>query len=200
MTSSSNIRKKPWRSSSLWTPSGLLERLQFYVRNADQSFCMDFKQLGPVLDLYGTVAAQNAIVRDVMMLENQLPLFLLQKLLELQFERSKENAEKRLHRLLRLICQELSPFTFKLPDDSKLHIDIKRGHLLEVLYYSIVPLSNNHNTNVQLNKKLAMLLIHPACQPLYMKTMRLLHPRCQPFHDLYGTISLSRLAPPVRRT
>ena len=124
----------------------LLERLLFYVRNADQSFCMDFKQLGPVLDLYGTVAAQNAIVRDVMMLENQLPLFLLQNLLELQFEGSKANTEKRLRRLLRIVCQELCPFTFKLPDDSKLHIDIKRGHLLEVLYYSIVPLSNNHNT------------------------------------------------------
>jgi hypothetical protein len=123
----------------------LLECLQFYVRHADKSSDVDVKQLGRVLDPTGTSAAHNSIVRDLMMLENQLPLFLLQKLLELQLG-SKAKAEERLSRLLRLVCQELSPFSFKLPEDSNLHIN-ERGHVLEVLYYAIVPVSNNQNPN-----------------------------------------------------
>jgi len=52
--------------------------------------------------------------------------------------------EERHRRLLALVFQELSPFTFKLPEDSRVHID-GRGYALEVLYYCITPLSNNQN-------------------------------------------------------
>jgi hypothetical protein len=80
-----------------------------------------------------------------MMLENHLPLFLLQKLLELQLG-SKAKAEERLSSLLSLVCQELSPFSFKIPEDSNLQIN-ESGHVLEVLYYAIVPVSSNQNAN-----------------------------------------------------
>jgi hypothetical protein len=80
-----------------------------------------------------------------MMLENQLPLFLLQNLLELQLG-SKAKAEERLSSLLRLVCQELSPFSFKLPENSNLHIN-ERGHVLEVLYYAVVPVSSSQIPN-----------------------------------------------------
>ena len=116
------------------------------MRRANKTPDTDFKLLGRVLDLSGTSAAHNSIVRDLMMLENQLPLFLLQKLLELQMG-SKVKADERLSRLLRLVCQEFSPFTFKLPDNSNFYIN-ERGHVLEVLYYAIVPsVSNNQNPN-----------------------------------------------------
>ena len=121
----------------------LLECLQFYVRHANETSDTDVKQLGQVLHPTGSSAAHNAIVRDVMMLENQLPLFLIQKLLELQIG-SKAKAKERLSRLLRLLCQELSPFSFRLPDDSNLHIN-ERGHLLEVLYHAIAPVSHIQN-------------------------------------------------------
>eukprot|EP00253_Pinus_taeda_P003099 PITA_03099 len=49
--------------------------------------------------------------------------------------------------LLRLVCQELSPFTFKLPEDSKIHT-IERGHILEVLYYAIVTIPNIDGPNI----------------------------------------------------
>lgn len=121
----------------------LLECLQFYVRHADKSSDIDIKQLGRVLHPTGTGSTHNSIFRDLMMLENQLPLFLLQNLLELQLG-SKAKAEERLSSLLRLVCQELSPFSFKLPEDTKLHIN-EKGHVLEVLYYAIVPASSNQN-------------------------------------------------------
>jgi hypothetical protein len=120
----------------------LLECLQFYVRHANKTSDADFKQLGRVLHLSGTSAAHNSIVRDLMMLENQLPLFLLQKLLELQTG-SKIMAEERLSSLLTLVCQELSPFTFNFPDNSNFHIN-ERGHVLEVLYYAIVPIVSSN--------------------------------------------------------
>ncbi|GLJ35897.1 hypothetical protein SUGI_0720310 [Cryptomeria japonica] len=76
--------------------SFVLECLQFYVKQADQSskeLASEVKQLGRVLDPSGRSATHNAIMRNLMMLENQVPLFLLQKL----------------------------------------------GHVLEALYYSVVP-------------------------------------------------------------
>ena len=100
----------------------LLECLQFYVRQADQNSDADVKQLGRILDPSGTSATHNSIVRDLMMLENQLPLFLLQKLLDLQLS-SEAKEEERLCTLLRFLCKELSPFSFKLPEESKFHID-----------------------------------------------------------------------------
>lgn len=124
----------------------LLECLQFYVRQADENSDADVKQLGQVLDPKGTSAAHNSIVRDLMMLENQLPLFLLQKLLELQLG-SETKAVERLCTLLRLVCEEFSPFSFKLPEDSKIHTN-ERAHVLEVLYYAIVPVSNNEDPNI----------------------------------------------------
>lgn len=124
----------------------LLECLQFYVRRADQNSDMDVKQLGRILDPTGTSAAHNSIVRDLMMLENQLPLFLLQKLLALQLG-SEAKVKERLSTLLRFVCQELSPFTFKLPKDSKIHT-IEGGHVLEVLYYAIVTVPNIEDPNI----------------------------------------------------
>jgi len=123
----------------------LLECLQFYVRHADKSSHVDVKQLGRVLHPTGTGSTHNSIFRDLMMLENQLPLFLLQNLLELQLG-SKAKAEERLSSLLKLVCQELSPFSFKLPENSNLHIN-ERGHVLEVLYYAVVPVSSSQIPN-----------------------------------------------------
>ena len=61
----------------------LLECLQFYVRHPDKKFHKSVKPLGRVLDSTGTAATHNSILRDLMMLKNQLPLFLLRKLFEL---------------------------------------------------------------------------------------------------------------------
>lgn len=119
----------------------LLQCLQFYVRYLDQSSHDDVKNLGRALCPTCHGAADNYILRDLMMLENQLPLFLMKMLLELQLG-SKAKAEERLSILLKLVYQELSPFVFKVPENSYLHIN-ERGHLLEDLYSAIAsPLSN----------------------------------------------------------
>ena len=66
--------------------SFVLECLQFYVTRADMASSQmpsKVKRLGPVLDPSRRRTTHNAIMRDLMMLENQIPLFHLQKLLEI---------------------------------------------------------------------------------------------------------------------
>eukprot|EP00253_Pinus_taeda_P006616 PITA_06616 len=55
---------------------------------------------------------------------------------------SKAKAEERLSILLKLFCQELSPFGFDVPQNLNFYIN-ERAHLLDVLYNAFVPLSNN---------------------------------------------------------
>ncbi|GLJ35826.1 hypothetical protein SUGI_0719310 [Cryptomeria japonica] len=120
--------------------SFVLECLQFYAEGKDQAsspMSSKVKRLGRVLDPSRRSATHNAIMRDLMMLENQLPLFLLEKLLEIELG-SQAKAEERLCNLVNLACKEWSPFMLKMRNSSRLCIK-ERGHILEVLYYSIVP-------------------------------------------------------------
>ncbi|GLJ35883.1 hypothetical protein SUGI_0720150 [Cryptomeria japonica] len=130
--------------------SFVLECLQFYVKQADQAskeVASEVKQLGRVLDPSGRSATHNSIMRDLMMLENQVPLFVVMKLLEMQLG-SHDEAEKRLCNVVCAACEELSPFMFKMPDSSRRRIK-ERGHVLEVLYYAIVPAAAIDNGNTQ---------------------------------------------------
>ncbi|GLJ35868.1 hypothetical protein SUGI_0719910 [Cryptomeria japonica] len=65
--------------------SFVLDCLQCYVKRADRtsSQVSQVKRLAIVLDTTHRSATDNAIMRDLMMLKNQLPLFVLQKLLEI---------------------------------------------------------------------------------------------------------------------
>ncbi|GLJ35865.1 hypothetical protein SUGI_0719860 [Cryptomeria japonica] len=115
--------------------SFVLDCLQLYFKRANQSssnVSSQVKRVGRVLDPSRRSATHNAIMRDLMMLKNKLPLFLLQKLLEVQLG-SEDKAEESLCNLVSLSCEELSPFMLKMWDSSKLCIK-ERGHILEVLY------------------------------------------------------------------
>ncbi|GLJ35888.1 hypothetical protein SUGI_0720200 [Cryptomeria japonica] len=77
--------------------SFVLECLQFYVEQADQSSKEVASEIGSI-----------------------------------------DKAEERLCNVVGAACEELSPFMFKMPDSSRLRIK-ETGHVLEVLYYSVVP-------------------------------------------------------------
>ncbi|GLJ35851.1 hypothetical protein SUGI_0719640 [Cryptomeria japonica] len=118
--------------------SFLLECLQFYLKRGDRTsseVSSQLKRLGSVLDTSRRSATHNAIMRDLMMLKNQLPLFVLQKLLEMQLG-SQDKAEERLCNLVTLACEDWSPFMLKMRDSSRLRIK-ESGHILEELYNSI---------------------------------------------------------------
>ncbi|KAL0463954.1 UNVERIFIED_CONTAM: hypothetical protein Slati_0283000 [Sesamum latifolium] len=90
-----------------------------------------------LVGLAGNKAAHNAILRDISMLENQIPMFVLRKLLELLFS-SCEKADESLFRMLIGFCEELSPF--KMEEDLPNIFQVRdSAHLLDVLYRFCVP-------------------------------------------------------------
>ncbi|CAN1143019.1 Putative UPF0481 protein At3g02645 [Linum perenne] len=78
----------------------------------------------------------NAMVRDVVMLENQIPMIVLRKILEVEFG-SKEIGDDKLKEMLVGFCREVSPFMIM---DDFVGIQVSRSaHLLDYLYATIVP-------------------------------------------------------------
>ena len=65
--------------------SFLLEFLQVYSIKAGWLLTRVSSRMSHLVDYAGTKSAHNAILRDMVMLENQIPLFVLRKVLEFQF-------------------------------------------------------------------------------------------------------------------
>ncbi|CAN1143047.1 Putative UPF0481 protein At3g02645 [Linum perenne] len=76
------------------------------------------------------------MVRDVVMLENQIPMIVLRKILEVEFG-FKEIGDDKLKEMLVGFCREVSPFTIM---DDFVGIEVScSAHLLDYLYATIVP-------------------------------------------------------------
>ncbi|CAK9172074.1 unnamed protein product [Ilex paraguariensis] len=119
--------------------SFLLEFLQiFAIKEGNKKLLTSVSsRMSHLLDIAGAKSAHNAILRDMVMLENQIPSFLLRKMLEVQFS-SVELADNMLVSMLIGFRRELSPF--KMKDEEHPHIRVwEHVHLLGVLYSSIVP-------------------------------------------------------------
>ncbi|CAN6459368.1 unnamed protein product [Victoria cruziana] len=134
----------------------------------DASFLLDYLNLCAIdhrqpsarmshLIYRGRKAARDAISRDIIMLENQIPLFLLAKLLEFQCA-SPQESERRLAMMLIGFCKELSPF--KMVDGpSQIQPSDQGGHLLQVLYHTVVPpaeitLESNQQSGERANEEI----------------------------------------------
>jgi hypothetical protein len=125
----------------------LLEFLQIYAvaaaNDGDVASAGDGKALQRVssrmqhlVDFAGRKSAHNLILRDMLMLENQVPLFLLRRILEPQCASADEAAEL-LARMVTGLMRELCPF--RMMEKSPVIDAGKHAHLLEVLYYLLVP-------------------------------------------------------------
>ncbi|CAN7075927.1 unnamed protein product [Brassica oleracea var. botrytis] len=113
-----------------------------WIMAIDSSFLIEFLKVyygfGKVETLINRVG-HNEILRDVMMLENQIPLFVLRKTLEVQLE-SKESADALLFSVLTGLCRDLSPLVIKFEDGEILKAEIHEcNHILDFLYQMIVP-------------------------------------------------------------
>nr|CAB3467237.1 unnamed protein product [Digitaria exilis] len=96
-----------------------------------------------LVDFTGRKSAHNLILRDMLMLENQVPMFLLRKILEPQCS-SADDAGELLARMVTGLMKELCPFKMM---GSFPVIDVgKHAHLLEVLYYILVPKPEDDST------------------------------------------------------
>ncbi|XVF74811.1 hypothetical protein PTKIN_Ptkin13bG0141100 [Pterospermum kingtungense] len=116
--------------------SFLLEFLEIYAMKEGKLLTRISSRMAHLVDYAGRKSAHNSILRDIAMLENQIPLFLLRKMLEVQSE-SLEQADDLLLSMLSGLCKELTPFKMMkvLP---KIHVS-DTSHLLDCLYDMIVP-------------------------------------------------------------
>ncbi|KAL9371164.1 hypothetical protein Peur_036304 [Populus x canadensis] len=117
--------------------SFLLEFLEIYaIKEGIAITRVSSRSMSHLVDYAGRKSAHNAILRDMAMLENQIPLFVLRKILEVQLS-SLELADDMLCSMLLGFCKELSPFKL-MQDIPKIHIS-QCAHLLDYLYDMIVP-------------------------------------------------------------
>ncbi|KAJ6829201.1 putative UPF0481 protein [Iris pallida] len=124
--------------------SFLIEFLQIHAANSSAQVLA--RSLSKRIESERTKIFFNMMLRDIMMLENQMPLFLLRKLLGLQLP-TKELASDELARVLAVFAKEVSPIksmeNFPLVDDVA-----SRPHLLDLLYCMVVPRAAGTDENV----------------------------------------------------
>ncbi|AES77821.1 hypothetical protein MtrunA17_Chr7g0220521 [Medicago truncatula] len=137
--------------------SFLLEFLQIYTIQ-DETMILSFSsRMSHLFDYGGRKLGHNAILKDIVMLENQIPLFILRKMLEFKFT-SLELADDMLILMFIGLYKEISPFKVMEHDYSDIVVS-ECAHLLDFLYNMIVPkldeqsdlvveLENQHNDNV----------------------------------------------------
>ncbi|GMH03612.1 hypothetical protein Nepgr_005451 [Nepenthes gracilis] len=116
--------------------SFLLEFLQTYAANDTKALVLPVSRMSHLVDSAGKKSTQNAILRDMVMLENQLPLFVLRKVLEFRLQ-SVELADDKLFLMIMGLCQDLSPF--KMLEDLPRFEVSDCAHLLDFLYRVVVP-------------------------------------------------------------
>ncbi|KAL3633101.1 hypothetical protein CASFOL_026085 [Castilleja foliolosa] len=105
-------------------------------------------RLSHLINLSGNKTAHNAILRDIVMLENQIPFFVMRMLLEFQFS-SLDTADQFLVDMLTCICHEISPFKVS----SSPRIDIKESpHILDFLYHFIMPKTEEPSEIIEIDE------------------------------------------------
>ncbi|GAU33108.1 hypothetical protein TSUD_259590 [Trifolium subterraneum] len=115
--------------------SFLLEFLQYYAMKEETK-----KLISSHMSHVGRKLSPNGILRDIVMLENQIPLFVLRKMLEFKFSSSslsQENADDVLILMFIRLFKEISPF--KMFEEYPNIQVLECAHLLDFLYDMIVP-------------------------------------------------------------
>ncbi|OWM87912.1 putative UPF0481 protein At3g02645 [Punica granatum] len=99
----------------------------------DKDFLKSSEHLEFLADSTGRKLAEDAIMRDAMMLENQIPIFVLEKLLTLECPGNRKIVKEIFPQILVGFCKCLSPI--KLPCSAyTAEKALKSAHLLDLLY------------------------------------------------------------------
>eukprot|EP00258_Populus_trichocarpa_P029078 XP_024445097.1 putative UPF0481 protein At3g02645 [Populus trichocarpa] len=115
--------------------SFLLEFLQIYSVKENEVLWTISSRMTHLLDYSKRKSAHYVILRDIVMMENQIPLFVLRKVLKFLLM-SAESADDMLISMLLGLCKELSPFKMVELEKTKV---LEHSHLLDSLYDIMVP-------------------------------------------------------------
>ncbi|XP_010250391.1 PREDICTED: putative UPF0481 protein At3g02645 [Nelumbo nucifera] len=126
--------------------SFLLEFLHINaVRKGSRNLTKVSSGMAYFIDYARTKSDYNPILRDIVMLENQIPLFLLKKILDYQCLSPEIDADDVLYSILMDLCKELSPLkmihNFQRTR-KRVSFSEHFHHLLDFLYSTIVPRLN----------------------------------------------------------
>ncbi|KAJ6849857.1 putative UPF0481 protein [Iris pallida] len=124
--------------------SFLIEFLQIHSANSTQVLA---RSVPKRIENERTKIFFNMMLRDIMMLENQMPLFLLRELLGLQFE-TKELAADELARALAVFVKEVSPIKYSMENFPLVDDVASHAHLLDLLYCVVVPKAAGTGENI----------------------------------------------------
>ncbi|XP_062163755.1 putative UPF0481 protein At3g02645 [Alnus glutinosa] len=116
--------------------SFLLEYLQTYSAETEDSLMRISSKMTHLIDYSRRKTTHHAILRDVIMLENRIPLFLLRKVHS--FYQLHEDHDKVLDTILMGFCNDLSPIKYINCQHLREEC-FERAHLLELLYYLVAP-------------------------------------------------------------
>nr|XP_010905001.3 putative UPF0481 protein At3g02645 [Elaeis guineensis] len=149
----------------------LFEFLRNYS-NAEGKVFRKVTTMSHMVDAARMKLAYNCILRDIMMLENQIPLYLVRKILRFQCP-SYQIADEELSNMLIGFVKEVSPFEVMKNFSS---IDVKNyAHLLQLLYFMIVPkamesIGTINKTEVHVDIP-ELKETKPMCNPNYVKQL-----------------------------
>ncbi len=117
--------------------SFLLEYLQTYSTKSEGSLMRISSKMAHLIDYTLRKTSHHAVLRDIIMLENQIPIFLLREVHS--FYQLDEDHDQVLATMLMGFCKHLSPI--KCINDNKNFKEecFTKAHLLELLYYMVVP-------------------------------------------------------------
>lgn len=116
----------------------LLEFLKIYaVKEGRLQEATISSKMSHLVDLQGKKSSHNALLRDFLMLENQIPLFILKRMLQSQFSLPEVSDEMLLTMLMGL-SKDLSPFKTAKTSMKAYQLD-NFAHLLDYLFRAIVP-------------------------------------------------------------
>jgi hypothetical protein len=116
--------------------SFLLEYLQTYSAKTEGSLMRVSSKMAHLIDYTRRKTAHYAILRDIIMLENQIPLFLLREVHS--FYLPHENHDQALATMLMGFCKDLSPIKYVNYQHFRGEC-FERAHLLELLYHMVAP-------------------------------------------------------------
>nr|GMD10554.1 putative UPF0481 protein At3g02645 [Ipomoea batatas] len=116
----------------------LLEFLKIYaVKEGRLVGAAISSKMSHLVDLQGKKSSHNALLRDFLMLENQIPLFILKTMLQSQFS-SPEVSDETLLAMLMGLSKDVSPFKTSKTAVKTYQLD-SFAHLLDYLFRAIVP-------------------------------------------------------------
>ncbi|KAM5550089.1 putative UPF0481 protein [Rosa sericea] len=117
--------------------SFFLEILQVYAVQEGNNLTRVSSRMAHLVDYARRKSAHHAILRDLVMLENQIPLLVLREVLAFQLP-TLECADNMLLSMFMGLCKVLSPFKMNDEDMPKIHVS-SCCHLLDFLYHMITP-------------------------------------------------------------